>query len=102
MYVTFHYISLLLDLAFIEKARKPGTDQGLEEAQTKSNKEESTSETIGEHNLNPKIYINHIHNSQLTLINIMNISKMNFHIKVALCSQNIEFLFFFGSHGQAI
>ena len=41
---------LSLDLAFIQKARKSLTDQGLEETQAKSNQEESTlfiNENIG-------------------------------------------------------
>ena len=37
-------MTLLLDLAFIPKTLKPVTDQGLEETQTKSSKEESTPE----------------------------------------------------------
>ena len=45
--VPFHCKWLLLDLTFIPKARKPVTDQGLEETQTKSNQEESTPETLG-------------------------------------------------------
>ena len=40
-------MSLLLDLAFIPKVCKVVTNQGLEETQTKSNKEESTPEIIG-------------------------------------------------------
>ena len=45
--VTSHYMTLLPDLAFIPKARKPVTDQGLEETQTKSIQEESTPVTTG-------------------------------------------------------
>ena len=45
--VTFHCMSSLLDLAFIPKAHKPVTDQGLEETQKIFNQEESTPETIG-------------------------------------------------------
>ena len=40
-------MTLLPDLAFIPKARKPVTDQGLEETQIKSNQEESTPVTTG-------------------------------------------------------
>ena len=40
-------MTLLLDLAFIPKIRKPVTDQGVEETQTKSIQEESTHETTG-------------------------------------------------------
>ena len=48
MLVTSHYITLLLDLAFILiKARKPVTDQGFEETQIKSSQEESTPVTTG-------------------------------------------------------
>ena len=40
-------MTLLPDLAFIPKARKLVTDQGLEETQTKSIQEESTPVTTG-------------------------------------------------------
>ena len=40
-------MTLLLDIAFIPKAHKPVTDQGLEETQTKSIQEESTPVTTG-------------------------------------------------------
>ena len=35
-------MTLLLDLAFIPKTRKPVTDQGLEETQTQSSQEETS------------------------------------------------------------
>ena len=35
-------MALLLELAFMPKAQKPLTDQGLEDTQTKSSQEEST------------------------------------------------------------
>ena len=47
--MTSHYMILLLDLAFIPKTHKPLTDQGLKEAQTQSNQEETSliTETTG-------------------------------------------------------
>ena len=47
--MTSHYMTLLLDLAFIPKACKPVSDQGLKEAQTQSSQEETSliSESIG-------------------------------------------------------
>ena len=46
--VTFYCILLLKDLAFIPKARKPVTDQGLEEIHTiPYRNKESTPEAIG-------------------------------------------------------
>ena len=46
-------MTLLLGLAFIPKTRKPVTDQGLEETQTKSSQQEPIpliSETTGSNN----------------------------------------------------
>ena len=42
-------MTLLLDLAFIPKVRKPVTDQGLEETQTQSSREKTSliTETTG-------------------------------------------------------
>ena len=46
--VNFDCISLLKDLAFIPKARKPVTDERVEETHAKTNqKEESTTKTKG-------------------------------------------------------
>ena len=58
-------MTLLLDLAFISKAHKPVTDQGLEEILTKHNQEEgSIPETIGSdvaynniYNIHVRLYI---------------------------------------------
>ena len=58
MLVSSHYMTLLLDVVFILiKARKPVTDQGFEETQIKSSREESTSVTTGNNIILLIIYV---------------------------------------------
>ena len=52
-------MTLLLDLAFISKVRKPVTDQGVEETQTQSSQEETSliTKTTGSNTIHCLLYI---------------------------------------------